>query len=57
MHEICLNPCRPCKWDVDFKLMAPMATTVEGVLKDGKLQSLKVTPFERTPFVHVLNCQ
>jgi hypothetical protein len=34
-----------------------MATTVEGVLKDGKLQSLKVTPFERTPFVHVLNCQ
>ena len=47
----------PCSWDVDFKLAAPMATTVEGVFKDGKVQSLTVTPSSRRPYVHVNACQ
>eukprot|EP01052_Picozoa_sp_SAG31_P032849 SAG31_NODE_3646_length_4030_cov_2.435767_1_plen_1076_part_00 len=46
----------PCSWDVSFKLMAPMATIVEGVLKGGKLQTLTVTPAAHRPLVHVLNC-
>ena len=47
----------PCAWDVDFKLAAPMATTVEGVFKDGKVQSLVVTPESRAKYVHVYPCQ
>ena len=41
-------PSWPKDWDVDFKLHAPGQTTVEGVLKGGKLESLKVTPESRT---------
>ena len=37
----------PKEWDVDFKLHAPGNTTVEGVLKIGKLTKLKVTPESR----------
>jgi hypothetical protein len=32
---------------VEFKLHAPLATTVEGVYRSGKLQRLTVTPPER----------
>ena len=38
----------PCEWDVDFKLAAPMATTVEGVLRGGHLQSMKVNKLRKT---------
>ena len=41
-------PGWPAEWDVDFKLHAPGKTLVEGVLKGGKLVSLKVTPASRT---------
>lgn len=34
-------------WDVDFKLHAPGPTIVEGVLRRGRLASLKVTPPSR----------
>ncbi len=37
----------PPEWDVDFKLHAPGPTIVEGVLRGGKLESLKVTPNSR----------
>jgi hypothetical protein len=37
----------PLEWDVDFKLHAPGPTVVEGVLRGGKLESLKVTPSSR----------
>jgi len=47
----------PCAWDVDFKLAAPMATTIEGSLKGGKLVSLVVTPAARKQFVHVMPCE
>ena len=42
-----LFPAWPKEWDVDFKLHAPGPTLVEGVLRGGKLQSLRVTPSER----------
>ncbi|RZK38999.1 MAG: hypothetical protein EOO90_20290 [Pedobacter sp.] len=45
--KILLFPAWPKTWDVSFKLHAPYNTTVEGVLKDGKLVSLKVFPEER----------
>eukprot|EP01001_Neometanema_parovale_P007003 NODE_332_length_2657_cov_50.772691_g312_i0.p1 GENE.NODE_332_length_2657_cov_50.772691_g312_i0~~NODE_332_length_2657_cov_50.772691_g312_i0.p1 ORF type:complete len:832 (-),score=157.15 NODE_332_length_2657_cov_50.772691_g312_i0:160-2604(-) len=46
----------PCHWDVEFKLLAPMNTVVEGSLKDGKLASLKVTPVSRTSNIKVMRC-
>jgi hypothetical protein len=45
--EIFLFPAWPKEWDVNFKLHAPHNTTVEGVLKGGKLTALKVTPESR----------
>jgi hypothetical protein len=47
----------PCAWDVDFKLAAPLNTTVEGVFKGGKVVSLVVTPASRTSSVIVHPCQ
>ncbi|MGM9475800.1 DUF5703 domain-containing protein [Pedobacter sp. GSP4] len=45
--KIYLFPAWPKDWDVHFKLYAPYQTTVEGVLKDGKLTDLKVLPESR----------
>jgi len=42
-----LFPAWPKDWDVDFKLHAPGPTIIEGVLKSGKIESLKVTPESR----------
>jgi hypothetical protein len=47
-RQIYLLPAWPENWDVEFKLHAPQRTTVEGVFRDGKMQSLKVTPESRT---------
>jgi hypothetical protein len=47
-RKILLFGAWPKEWDVDFKLHAPMKTTVEGVYRDGKLQQLKVVPRSRT---------
>jgi alpha-L-fucosidase 2 len=46
-NKITLFPAWPKDWDVEFKLQAPLNTTVEGVYKAGKLESLKVTPDKR----------
>lgn len=46
-EKIYLFPSWPKDWDVDFKLHAPGNTTVEGILKDGKLIRLKVMPESR----------
>jgi len=46
-RKILLFGAWPKGWDVEFKLHAPMNTTVEGVYQDGKLQQLKVTPRSR----------
>jgi len=45
--KILLLPAWPKDWDVDFKLHAPRQTTVEAVVKGGKLATLKVTPESR----------
>ncbi|MDB4582036.1 DUF5703 domain-containing protein [Draconibacterium sp.] len=45
--KIVLFPAWPKDWDVDFKLHAPKNTTVEAVLKNGEIISLKVTPETR----------
>lgn len=47
----------PCSWDVDFKLAAPLNTTVEGVFKGGKVLSLTVTPASRKSSVQIHACQ
>ncbi len=53
--KILLLPAWPRDWDVEFKLHAPQNTTVEGVFKGGKLQSLKVTPASRAKDVEVID--
>jgi len=46
-RKILLFPAWPNTWDVTFKLHAPYNTTIEGKLKDGKVESLKVQPESR----------
>ncbi|WP_157544052.1 DUF5703 domain-containing protein [Mucilaginibacter paludis] len=45
--KIYLFPAWPKTWDVHFKLHAPYNTTVEAIVKNGKLELLKVLPHER----------
>lgn len=52
-NKLYLFPAWPADWDVDFKLHAPQQTVIEGSLKDGVLQNLKVTPESRA--VDVVN--
>jgi hypothetical protein len=46
-RRIFLLPAWPEDWDVAFKLCAADNTTVECVFRDGKVQSLKVSPESR----------
>ncbi|MBD2703889.1 hypothetical protein IC229_24800 [Spirosoma sp. BT702] len=46
-RTIYLFPAWPKNWDVHVKLHAPYNTTIEAVLKNGKLESLLVTPESR----------
>ncbi len=52
--QLVLFPAWPKDWDVDFKLHAPQQTVVEGVLRGGKLVSIKVTPESRAK--DLVNC-
>lgn len=52
--KIYLFPAWPKDWDVTFKLHAPYNTTVEVVLKDGKVIELTVTPESRRKDVQLL---
>lgn len=45
--KILLLPAWPKNWTADFKLHAPLNTTVEGHVEDGKISNLKVTPENR----------
>ena len=42
-----LLPAWPATWDADFKLHAPHETTVEGRVRGGRIEELRVTPEER----------
>ncbi|WP_229755245.1 DUF5703 domain-containing protein [Hymenobacter cavernae] len=53
-RKIFLLPAWPKDWNVHFKLHAPYQTTVEAVVKDGKVQMLKVLPESRRGDVVVL---
>lgn len=53
-ERILLFPAWPKEWDVSFRLHAPGKTVVEGMLRGGKLRSLKVTPARREKDVIVL---
>jgi hypothetical protein len=46
-RKIYLFPAWPKTWDVHFKLHAPYNTTVEGIVKNGKVERLVVLPKER----------
>ncbi len=46
-RKIYLIPAWPKDWNAKFKLHAPYNTTVEAVVKNGKIESLKVTPESR----------
>ena len=46
--KIVLFPAWPKDWDVDFKLMAPKNTVIEGSYRKGEVQYIKVMPPVRT---------
>ena len=46
-EKIYLFPAWDKTWDVHFKLHAPFQTIVEGILKNGKIESLIITPQSR----------
>ncbi|MGW8257125.1 MAG: DUF5703 domain-containing protein, partial [Thermoguttaceae bacterium] len=50
-------PAWPKDWNVDFKLCAPGKTTVQGVVRHGKLRELNVTPRPPEECVQVHNPQ
>jgi len=52
-RKIYLFPAWPRNWNVHFKLHAPYNTTVEGILRDGKITSLKVLPEERANDIEI----
>jgi hypothetical protein len=52
--KIYLLPAWPKDWDADIKLHAPYNTTVEAIVKNGKVEKLKVTPLSRTKDVVVV---
>jgi hypothetical protein len=45
--RVFLLPAWPKSWNVEFKLHAPGRTVVEGVYREGRLTSLRVTPESR----------
>ncbi len=52
-EKIYLLPAWPKEWDVDFKLHAPYKTIIEGTVKNGKVESLKVSPQSRFKDVQI----
>ncbi len=52
--RIFLLPAWPKEWNVEFKLHAPKRTVVEGVYRDGRVQSLIVTPESRRADVTIM---
>jgi len=56
-RKMLLFPAWPKDWDVEFKLHAPLGTTVEGVYREGKLEKLEVTPEARTNDLIILKSE
>ena len=53
-QKIFLLPAWPKEWDVEFKLHAPQQTVIEAVYRNGRVQSLRVTPEGRRADVTVV---
>ena len=53
-RHILLFPAWPRDWNVDFKLHAPFATTIQGRYRAGKLEFLEVSPKSRRNDLRVL---
>lgn len=53
-EKLYLFPAWPKEWDVHVKLHAPQQTIIEAVLKNGKVESLKVSPESRRKDVVIL---
>jgi hypothetical protein len=56
-RRILVLPAWPRGWDADFRLHAPLRTTVQGAVRGGKLVDLKVEPEERRKDVEVLGAE
>ena len=46
-QKILVLPAWPKHWDVEFKLHAPGQTSVEGMVRNGKMHPLKILPEQR----------
>ncbi len=55
--QIYLLPAWPKEWSVRFKLHAPYQTTVEGMVEEGTIHHLQVTPRSRTNDVITMKAQ
>lgn len=56
--SVILFPAFPVdKWNVRFKLHAPLNTTIEASCQGGVLEYLRVTPHERAENVKVAQCR
>ena len=53
-RRLLLLPAWPKEWDCNFKLHAPLQTTVEAKIRDGKIESLRVEPKERLQDIEVV---
>jgi len=53
--KITLLPAWPRGWEGDFKLNAPFNTTVQGIISNGTVANLVVTPVERTSDVTIIS--
>lgn len=53
-HKILLLPAWPAGWDADFRLHAAYRTTVEGLVRSGRLVKLTVTPAARRKDVKII---
>ena len=55
--KIYLLPAWPKDWNVNFRLHAPYKTVVEGAFRNGKLETLKVSPKARRKDIVVMKPQ
>ncbi len=46
-EKILIAPAWPKQWNADFKLHAPQNTVVSAIIRDGRLENLKVIPESR----------
>jgi alpha-L-fucosidase 2 len=54
-RRLLLLPAWPVGWNADFKLHAPLDTTVEGRVENGNVTRLEVTPSSRRKDVEVMS--